>query len=109
MAQASLSTVAGLTSFMSTGSVYKRTKRIVEGKTVLEYTRPQLDERDADAAKLIKDGPNSIASDGNLHTYFEVRPEHLEEDLGKGFDGLAKKLKSLGATQTNLCESCRCL
>jgi hypothetical protein len=31
-------------------------RHIVEGKTVLEYEKPQLDPKDKDAAKLIKDG-----------------------------------------------------
>jgi hypothetical protein len=31
-------------------------RHIVEGKTVLEYEKPQLDPKDKDAAKLVKDG-----------------------------------------------------
>ena len=37
-------------------------KHIVNGQTVMEYTQPQLDERDADAKKLVKD--NNLMLDG---------------------------------------------
>jgi hypothetical protein len=37
-----------------------RIKHIVNGETVLEYEKPQLDENDADARKLIKDGDRML-------------------------------------------------
>ena len=40
-------------------------KHIVEGETVMEYEKPQLDPKDADAKKLIKDG--QAAAGRGLH------------------------------------------
>ncbi len=45
-------------------------KHIVNGETVLEYEKPQLDERDADARKLIQDG-DLMLRDG----YFSLQAE----------------------------------
>ncbi len=45
-------------------------KHIINGKTVIEYEKPQLDEGDADARKLIKDG-NKMLSEG----YFALQAE----------------------------------
>ncbi|MHC4205682.1 MAG: 3-keto-disaccharide hydrolase [Planctomycetota bacterium] len=45
-------------------------KHIINGKVVLEYERPQLDENDADARKLIK-GENKLLSEG----YFSLQAE----------------------------------
>ncbi len=45
----------------------------VNGQVVLEYTNPQLDENDADAAKLIKDGEKMLAS-GTISLQAESHP-----------------------------------
>ena len=47
-------------------------KHIIDGKVVLEYKNPQLDTRDGDAKKLIKDGQlmlsgGSISLQGESH------------------------------------------
>jgi hypothetical protein len=59
-----------------------------------------------ESAKLIKVADKTVEKDGNLRTYFDVTQETLEDDLRKAFDRLAKKLKSLGAIRTNLCDTC---
>ena len=51
----------------------KVVKHIVEGKTVMEYTQPQLDEKDADARKLIKDG-EKILTGGSISLQAESHP-----------------------------------
>jgi hypothetical protein len=48
-------------------------KHFVNGKMVLEYTKPQLDERDADARKLIKDG-NLMLDEGYIALQAESHP-----------------------------------
>ena len=48
-------------------------KHIVEGETVLTYTKPQLDERDADAKKLIKQGSKLLGS-GTISLQSESHP-----------------------------------
>lgn len=48
-------------------------KHIVNGQTVLEYEKPQLDESDADARKLIKDG-NKMLSGGFIALQSESHP-----------------------------------
>jgi len=45
-------------------------KHIINGRVVLEYERPQLDEKDRDARKLIK-GDNKLLSEG----YFSLQAE----------------------------------
>jgi len=51
----------------------KTIKHIVNGETVLEYEQPQLDERDADARKLISDG-NKLLSEGYISLQAESHP-----------------------------------
>ncbi len=51
----------------------KLIRHIVDGKTVLEYTQPQLDEKDADARKLIKDGKKML-SGGTISLQSESHP-----------------------------------
>ena len=51
----------------------KVVKHIVEGKTVMEYTESQLDEKDADARKLIKDG-EKILTGGSISLQAESHP-----------------------------------
>ena len=48
-------------------------KHIVEGETVMEYTRPQLDEKDADARKLIKDN-DKLLHGGSISLQAESHP-----------------------------------
>ena len=48
-------------------------KHLVNGQVVLEYERPQLDENDADAKKLIKDG-NTMLSEGYIALQAESHP-----------------------------------
>ena len=48
-------------------------KHIINGKTVLAYSKPQLDERDADARKLIKDGKKMLKR-GTISLQSESHP-----------------------------------
>ncbi len=48
-------------------------KHIIDGKTVLEYTQPQLDEKDGDAKKLIKDGDKMLHG-GTISLQSESHP-----------------------------------
>jgi hypothetical protein len=48
-------------------------KHIINGQVVLEYERPQLDENDADAKKLIK-GENKLLSEGYISLQSESHP-----------------------------------
>ena len=53
-------------------------KHIVNGETVIEYTQPQLDENDADASALIKDG-NKMLSGGTI----SLQSESHRSSFGK--------------------------
>jgi hypothetical protein len=48
-------------------------RHIINGQVVLEYERPQLDEKDADAKKLIK-GENKLLSEGYISLQAESHP-----------------------------------
>jgi len=48
-------------------------KHIVNGQTVLEYEKPQLDEKDGDARKLIKNG-DKMLSEGYISLQAESHP-----------------------------------
>jgi hypothetical protein len=48
-------------------------KHFINGQVVLEYERPQLDEKDADARKLIRDG-NKMVSEGYISLQAESHP-----------------------------------
>jgi hypothetical protein len=48
-------------------------KHIINGQVVLEYERPQLDEKDRDAKKLIKD-ENKLLSEGYISLQAESHP-----------------------------------
>jgi hypothetical protein len=48
-------------------------KHIVDGETVIEYEKPQLDEKDADARKLIKNG-EKILHEGSISLQAESHP-----------------------------------
>ncbi|MDA1053551.1 MAG: DUF1080 domain-containing protein [Planctomycetota bacterium] len=53
----------------------KSIKHFVEGELVLEYTQPQLDETDEDAAKLIEQaGGNKMLSGGSISLQAESHP-----------------------------------
>ena len=49
-------------------------KHIVEGKTVLVYSDPQLDERDGDAQKLLKAGQDKMLRRGTISLQSESHP-----------------------------------
>jgi hypothetical protein len=49
-------------------------KHIVNGETVLTYEQPQLDEKDADAAPLIKAGAPKLLSEGYISLQSESHP-----------------------------------
>ncbi len=49
-------------------------KHIMDGQVVLEYEQPQLDERDADAKKLIADGADIMLSEGYISLQAESHP-----------------------------------
>jgi hypothetical protein len=49
------------------------TKSILEGKTVFQYSKPQLDEKDADALKLIKNGEKMLYG-GSISLQAESHP-----------------------------------
>ncbi len=48
-------------------------RHIIDGETVLEYSQPQLDESDADAKSLIKDGQKMLSS-GTISLQSESHP-----------------------------------
>lgn len=48
-------------------------KHIMDGETVMQYTEPQLDEKDADAQKRIVDG-NKILTGGSISLQAESHP-----------------------------------
>lgn len=49
-------------------------KHIIEGKTVLSYTEPQLDGKDPDAKKLLEAGQNKMLSGGSISLQSESHP-----------------------------------
>ena len=50
-------------------------KHFIEGELVLQYTQPQLDEADEDAAKLIEQaGGNKMLSGGSISLQAESHP-----------------------------------
>ena len=51
----------------------KLIKHVIDGETVMEYTQPQLDEKDADARKLIKDGDKMLHG-GSISLQAESHP-----------------------------------
>lgn len=51
----------------------KSIKHIMDGETVMEYTEPQLDEKDKDASKLIKDGDKMLCG-GSISLQAESHP-----------------------------------
>ncbi len=46
----------------------------IEGETVIEYTEPQLDEKDADARRLMKDGAKKMLTGGTISLQSEGHP-----------------------------------
>jgi len=64
----------------------KLIKHIIDGETVMEYTKPQLDEKDADARALIKNGDKmlyggtiSLQSESHPVQYRKVEIKELKE------------------------------
>jgi len=53
-------------------------KHIINGQVVLEYERPQLDEKDRDAQKLIK-GENKLLSEGYISLQAESHPTEFRK------------------------------
>jgi hypothetical protein len=51
----------------------KVVKHIIDGETVMEYSQPQLDEKDPEARPLIKDG-NKMLSGGSISLQAESHP-----------------------------------
>ena len=49
-------------------------KHILDGKTVLEYTKPQLDERDAHAKELAEKAGTKMLSGGSISIQSESHP-----------------------------------
>ncbi len=56
-----------------------RVRHIVEGKTVLEYTDPQLDPRDGDAKALLKAGASKIIHSGTISIQAESHPTQFRK------------------------------
>jgi hypothetical protein len=54
-------------------------KHIAGGKTVLEYTDPQLDERDGDAKKLIEGGQDKMLRGGSISLQSESHPVEFKK------------------------------
>ena len=54
-------------------------KHIIDGKTVLEYTEPQLDERDAYAKKLMAAGAQKMLSEGYISLQAESHPTEFRK------------------------------
>lgn len=52
----------------------KLIRHIVEGKTVLEYSQPQLDDQDPDAQKLLKAGSEKMLQGGSISLQSESHP-----------------------------------
>ena len=52
----------------------KTIEHLVDGKTVLSYSKPQLDPRDKDAKKLIKDSKNLVLTGGSISIQSESHP-----------------------------------
>jgi hypothetical protein len=52
----------------------KSIRHIVEGETVLAYSEPQLDDKDADARKLIAAGAPKLVSGGYISLQSESHP-----------------------------------
>jgi hypothetical protein len=54
-------------------------KHIIEGQTVFSYTKPQLDEKDEDAAKLIKAGHKKMVDRGFISFQAESHPTEFRK------------------------------
>jgi len=54
-------------------------KHVVEGRTVLAYTDPQLDERDRDARRLIKAGAKKMLTGGTISIQGESHPTEFRK------------------------------
>jgi hypothetical protein len=52
----------------------KAIKHIIDGQTVLSYEQPQLDERDADAQRLLKAGAEKLIGGGTISLQSESHP-----------------------------------
>ncbi len=62
-------------------------RHLIDGETVMEYSRPQLDEKDADARKLIPADGNKMLSAGTISLQSESHPvEFRKVELRKSAD-----------------------
>lgn len=63
-------------------------RHIIDGKTVLEYTQPQLDERDANYTKLLPPDGNKLLKKGSISLQAESHPVDFRkvELLNLGID-----------------------
>jgi hypothetical protein len=59
----------------------------INGKTVLEYSRPQLDEGDADAKKLLDAGAEKMVTGGTISLQAESHPVEFRNIRLKKLDG----------------------
>ena len=66
-------------------------KHFVEGELVLEYEKPQLDPKDADAKKLIKDG-KLLLEEGYISLQAESHPVRVPEGGGEGAQEVEQRL-----------------
>jgi hypothetical protein len=49
-------------------------KHEIDGETVLEYSQPQLDDRDANAQRLLKAGAEKMIAGGTISLQSESHP-----------------------------------
>ena len=64
-------------------------KHIIDGKTVMEYSEPQLDKNDADGKKLIKDG-NKMLTGGTISLQSESHPIEFRKIEVRMLDGVER-------------------
>lgn len=62
-------------------------RHIIDGETVLEYTEPQLDERDAHARELIEKNGGKILTGGTISLQSESHPVQFRRVALKPLDG----------------------
>lgn len=54
-------------------------KHIIDGKTILEYTQPQLDPGDASAQRLLAQGADKMITGGTISLQSESHPVHFRK------------------------------
>ena len=53
---------------------HKLIKHLIDGQVVIEYTDPQLDEKDKSAQKLLKAGAPKLIDEGTISLQSESHP-----------------------------------